>query len=700
MRARNTSRVFLSGGGALARRTCQVGRSPRRSRGSGALVALGTILAMLWMALPLAQEQQEPERLRDGAPLWYSQRPRLVRADDAGGVALDRLLVAGDVETLTFERESESARDDVVETWPRTGTTAIDGRLVSVFNLSWSHAELWDAIRREEHGFDKPMVSFGRLKIRTNNGDEFSNRIRLNMAPLNVPKSRVERIDDTTQYASHVVNLVIPGFGNGRLTDYGDYRLDMAARRFYEHFADEYDSIAFVAAETTVADYKAFARRVRQPVSGLGRSLFDRSAEYGSAGILRTVEVYEGAVFATMETSHHEIGHTWVDDWDWSALTGGVELYDQTSHTPLLYPGEVFTGVLYPYVRVARTEDGEGFVLEHTPAPAALHPTTLYRMGLIGPESVPDLLLFENQRQGLRVGDRIDGGVRRVHINDIMAEHGRRSGPVDSTWRRATVIVSRDELLSQAEMDFWNFFAARHAATEGVTTSKGVPSWYEATGGRARLHTDITPKTRVKIVNEPPLRVSHVPIDPGEFRGVRLDEPVPGLITPGRRLTISGSVTTTARDDFDEACVEWRRRELSPRDFARTCTDVVGNRFRMTTTLQEHEAGHYALLFWLDSPRPDAGRVHLASISGITVGFNTSGPTPDGGCVVGLELSPGQFCAVDIPGVSVGSNRFEVRSDGRGCYGASICAGNSLNLNGFRASRISGTNRWRIDALP
>ena len=68
-------------------------------------------------------------------------------------------------------------------------------------------------------------------------------------------------------------------------------------------------------------------------------------------------------------------------------------------------------------------------------------------------------------------------------------------------------------------------------------------------------------------------------------------------------------------------------------------------------------------------------------------------------CRVGQELSPGDYCTVDIPNVSVGTNRFEVRSDGRGCYGG-ICSGNAMNLNGFEASRIDGTSRWRIDALP
>ena len=68
-------------------------------------------------------------------------------------------------------------------------------------------------------------------------------------------------------------------------------------------------------------------------------------------------------------------------------------------------------------------------------------------------------------------------------------------------------------------------------------------------------------------------------------------------------------------------------------------------------------------------------------------------------CRVGQELGPGDYCTVDIPNISAGTNRFEVRSDGQGCYG-SICAPQRLSLNGFIANRIDGTSRWRIDAVP
>lgn len=92
------------------------------------------------------------------------------------------------------------------------------------------------------------------------------------------------------------------------------------------------------------------------------------------------------------------------------------------------------------------------------------------------------------------------------------------------------------------------------------------------------------------------------------------------------------------------------------------------------------------------------GRVLLVMVGQLAV-FATTATAQSDACRVGQVLDPGDYCTVDIPGLSVGSNRFEVRSDGRGCYG-SICSGTSLNLSGFTASRVSGTSQWRIDALP
>ena len=92
-------------------------------------------------------------------------------------------------------------------------------------------------------------------------------------------------------------------------------------------------------------------------------------------------------------------------------------------------------------------------------------------------------------------------------------------------------------------------------------------------------------------------------------------------------------------------------------------------------------------------------------------------------CSVGLELSPGTSCTVDLPKVKGSSNwkeysRFKVKADGTGYYTRFKVLGPGLGVSRirdlksssridsdidsdeFRASPIAGTSKWRINALP
>ena len=589
---------------------------------------------------PLGSNRFEHAGVPNGQPLWYDQNPRLLHAAHTGGLALDNLLVLGDVETLYFERWSDRS-GSVPETWYRIGTTAVDGRLISVFNPRWNAAELWDAVRARTRGFDAPFVHFGRLTVPSPDHDgSRAFPIVLNWMPLNLPPARVMHIDADTQYASHVVNLVVPGFGDRRLSA-GDFGYDLAdaARRFYRHFRDDYDSIAFVSRQLHLVPYSAHHLNVRNPIAGLGDlPVFDNSAAYGSANVLRSVEFYPSARFAATSTSNHQIIRQWVDYWNWSAVARGVERagYQPETQTPLLYPGEVYAGAVLPaYLRVAALADGASYAIEHTPSPALYHPTTLYRMGLIGPESVPDLLVFERQgqfegRNGIQpaAGTPVEGGVRAVHINDLMAEHGVRRGPVDRTWSRVTVVVSRDGLLSADEMSYWNLFAARHAATEGVTSWRGTPSFFEATGGRVPLRTDVTPIRHRKIALEH--EVGRLPIDPREFRGVLLDEAVPAVITTGQTVTVSG-ITTDTNTDHNIVCLRWLRGPSATEPIYE-CGAIRHDWFSISNTFTDADIGNYALEVFLFSP--DSVIEHpRGRISGIRV----SGSPP---VEVGDQMSP------------------------------------------------------------
>ena len=70
-------------------------------------------------------------------------------------------------------------------------------------------------------------------------------------------------------------------------------------------------------------------------------------------------------------------------------------------------------------------------------------------------------------------------------------------------------------------------------------------------------------------------------------------------------------------------------------------------------------------------------------------------------CRVGQELGPGQSCT------DGSSYQFSVESDGIACLipdgvkrTSGTCSNNAIDLEGFAASRIPDTLRWRIDALP
>ena len=85
-------------------------------------------------------------------------------------------------------------------------------------------------------------------------------------ARLDLPPSPSAQINATAQYASHVVNLLVPHFGNGQVDGPG-FELQDVTSRFHEYFPDEYDSIVIVPAEATLIQLAAWHLWVRNQIS-------------------------------------------------------------------------------------------------------------------------------------------------------------------------------------------------------------------------------------------------------------------------------------------------------------------------------------------------------------------------------------------------------------------------------------------------
>ena len=66
------------------------------------------------------------------------------------------------------------------------------------------------------------------------------------------------------------MNIVLPGFGEGYVNDEHGFDLASVTSKFYQSFADSYDSIAVVPVDQHLANYTAFHRNVQNAVRGIG----------------------------------------------------------------------------------------------------------------------------------------------------------------------------------------------------------------------------------------------------------------------------------------------------------------------------------------------------------------------------------------------------------------------------------------------
>lgn len=543
--------------------------------------------------------------LADGEPLSYDQSPPLVYPDYRGSISFDNFAVVGDFATVQFFRVDRELTNGRPETWTRVNSRVVNGQVISVFAPSWDASAIDNVFGGWRAGFDEPHMYWGAYQVP--GGSERRN-VYVRVGLRGVPASQVIRVSDQVQYASDVVNIVVPTFDDARVAS-NDFDFTTASRLFYQHFEDAYDVLAFTTASPALGNYSAFHRNVRNSVTGLNKPTGDNSSFYGSNGVLQGVEFYTGGFSATFDTTDHEMAHQWGSNFDWEQIAGLTRAGHQpTSHAPLWTGGETLIGaVLFGDRRVA---GGPGaYTIERTPAPARFHPIEMYSMGLLAPEQVPDFKVFTNQTQfdadhasSPATGTAVEGDGPAVSVRDVIRVHGARNGPVYRSWRRATVIVSRDRLATQEEMDYWNFFAQRLADRNQASraTYEHYVSYRRATGNAVTLSTAIRPRQGSPL---PQVLDTDTPMfDRKDFRTVTFTAPVPTRFTAGRAVVLSGHVIPTDQDYTSVTLGFWTSSATAPISF-RGAVNRSGD-FSVTVQFNESQRDVYALgvyLFWTGS---------------------------------------------------------------------------------------------------
>jgi hypothetical protein len=561
-------------------------------------------LQSLGLATPLA--------LDDGQGLMFDQTPAIIRPDLSGSFSIKVQLV-GDFPTMRFKRWDPEATGENIETWSRTATRTISGRLVSIFDKVYPDSELARILRRGSWGFDNAGLFWGQVLLP--NSDKKPG-VTLRVGSTNLPTATpAVRLSANVQYAGSVVNIRIPDFGDTRVVD-GDFGFDLrtAAKTFYEFFPDSYEMIAFIPQSGPLADYGAFHRIVKNEVTGIGLRTFDTTSDYGSGGTLQGVEVYTGARFTTNDVSNHEITHQWGHYLDLTGLAAVAgKGHQPESHTPLTLGATMLGAVLEATREVARTTGtSSSFEIGRTSYPILHHPLEMYVMGKTSSDVLGTQLVFDDQGQfdattsaAPDVGTTLKGGVKEVTVGAILGKHGSRGGPSPTVIRRATVLVSRDALASQAEMDYWNFYAQRLADPNrtGVPSYEGYVSFDRATRNLVDLRTDISP-----IAGGAPgtaVEVTAPRFGRRDWRGVEFNDTVPSRFVAGQRVTLAGRIIATDRSDFDNVLVRFWKYGGNADDAVRVFATVTrSGTFTVDVNFTQAQRGLYEMevfLFWPSS---------------------------------------------------------------------------------------------------
>lgn len=325
-------------------------------------------------------------------------------------------------------------------------------------------------------------------------------RLRLNLfvnvADSQVPLVRVETVRGNLQATGHVANLFIPE----QLPQSLDARV--VAQRFYEAFADAYDFVNVVS--TPAYTGNRFHVTVKNDVRGTGVAIFDNTAAYGSAGRLLGINRFPiSSLFDMAEKAAiHEIGHQWINFLSVPALRAGSPHWPLSSLARGIMGfsigGAGGEGGTFPFV-LSPVSDSEYRADAAAPADA-YNEMELYLMGLLGAESVPAQIVLDNQSASPCGGCVYR--TTRVTVQDVINANGPRAPAFPSAPSRytvATVVVSMERLLTQREMSFLEFMAARGEAASTLPYSSGfargiAKPFALATGNRGSLNTTLGPR--------------------------------------------------------------------------------------------------------------------------------------------------------------------------------------------------------------
>jgi len=300
---------------------------------------------------------------------------------------------------------------------------------------------------------------------------------------VGVKDERIPAVDvlnrgNDIRLSKHVVNIWRPDLPPAGASGSFGTQLQSITQEFYRNFGDDYDFIGVVTALPSFFENR-YHFGSKNEVQGVGLRMFNSDSLYGSAGKLQGITVFPIDGFFDMGESaaNHELGHQWINfstqsqlhlgspHWPISTLARGIMGFS--------IPG-TGAGGTFPFTIVQRPDTS--YVFQSAAPMDEYNDLELYLMGMLASDQVGSHLVPEVQSQQACDGCVVQGAVRTVTITDVIAADGARVpgvGASQKEFRVATIVVTRDRLLTDDEMAFFDYFSARGEAIIPLTFSSG-----------------------------------------------------------------------------------------------------------------------------------------------------------------------------------------------------------------------------------
>jgi hypothetical protein len=344
----------------------------------------------------------------------------------------------------------------------------------------------------------------GYLRLYQNTTQVLQVNIFVDVITPDIPSVVIRGVSARVQYSDHLVNIVDPTFFPLQGLPLVFPTMQSAktvAQVFYGHFPDVYDFLNIIS-EIPYPGAPGISRNaghgiIQSNAANIGPGpQAGGPADWGSTGRLLGETQFPTPTFFDGASSKylHELAHQWINFVDVSPLNLG-----RGGHWPLSDLASDIMGYA-----VAANPQGLRFDFDLVPSgsdyrlvpnhnPKVYSDLGLYLMGLAAPSEVGDHFVFDDQNQP--VSSLLHGPVTIVSMPALISAMGLRApvyAAAPSRFRVATILVSRDGLVSADAMRLYDHFSARAEGLNAVPTHEGflkemANPFAAATRGRGHL---------------------------------------------------------------------------------------------------------------------------------------------------------------------------------------------------------------------